>query len=92
MRAPVDEIEAELERRFPEREKVRAERLRSRDYEGYLLFFGGHKRFPELLKIEHLLPDKDYWKCLNLVWDNIEVSAPHQGEWLRLFKSRRPNR
>jgi hypothetical protein len=99
MRAPVDEIQADLERRFPELvvgrekfEKLRAETLQAGDYQGYLLMFDGHKRFPPLLEIEYLLPDKDYWKCLNLVWANIEVSAPDQCEWLRLFKSKRPHR
>ena len=96
MRAPVDEIQADLECRFPELvaarkkcKKLRAEKLQAGDYQGYLLMFDGHKRFPPLLKIEYLLPDKDYWKCLNLVWDNIEVSAPDQCEWLRLFNSKR---
>ncbi len=95
MRTPIELIEAEVKLRFPELvaqgEKDRAERLRRRDYQGYLFLFGGHNRFPELLKIEHLLPNKDYWKCLNLVWVNIEVSAPHR-EWLRLFTSPRPQR
>ena len=96
MPTPIELIEAEIKRRFPElvpqHEKHRAERLRAKDYEGYLYLFDGHKRFPALLKIEHLLPDKEYWKCLNLVWDNIEVSAPDQREWLRLFTSPRPQR
>jgi hypothetical protein len=89
-------MEAEKKRRYPELisqfEKMRAERLRARDYEGYLFMFDGHERFPALLKIERELPNEDYWKCLALVWDNIEVSAPNQPEWLRLFTSPRPRR
>jgi hypothetical protein len=93
MPTSIELIEAELNRCFPKRaahvERDRAERLRARDYQGYLLLHGGHERFPALLKIEHLLPDKIYWKCLNLVWGNIEVSTPDQDEWLRLFTSQR---
>jgi hypothetical protein len=89
-------MEADLDRRYPwivaAREKHRAERLQEGDYGGYLFMFGGHKRFPALLEIEHLLPDKDYWKCLNLVWANIEISTPDRREWLRLFTSQRPHR
>jgi hypothetical protein len=96
MPTPIEQVEAYIKRRFPElatrREKHRAERLRERNYQAYLLLFGGHERFPELLKIEHLLSDKDYWKCVALVWDNIEVSSPDQEEWLRLFTSPRPHR
>ena len=70
----------------------RADRLRRRDYEGYLWTFGGHERLVPLLEIEHLLPDKDYWKCVDLTWYNIEASIPEQAQWLRLFTSTRPQR
>ena len=92
----IELIEAEFDREYPEllaeRERDRAEKLRARDYEGYLLKCGGCQRLPALLKIELLVPDKEYWRCLNLAWSNIEISAPDQREWLRLFTSQRSHR
>jgi len=75
MRTPIERIEAKIKHRFPElaaaHEKQCAERLRARDYEGYLLLFGGHKRLLALLKIEHLLPDKDYRPQPNYLVDLV---------------------
>ena len=80
MPTPIELIDAEIERSHPELvagrmefEKLRAERLRA----GYLLMFGGHVAFPALLKIEHLLSDKDYWKCVADVWYRIDTSFYH---------------
>ena len=73
-------------------EKRRVERLRAGDYEGYLLMFDWHVAFPALLKIEHLLSDKDYWTCVADVWYRIDTSFSERGEWLRLFMSQRPHR
>jgi len=67
------------------------ERLRAKDYKGFLLLFQPNKRLSAFLKIEHQLPDKDYWKCLNFLWDN-GGSEQDQREWLRLLTSVRPHR
>ena len=99
MPTPIELFDAEIElsdqelvARRMEFEKLRAERLRAGDYEGYLLMFDGHKAFPALLEIEDLLPDKDYWKCVADVWYRTDFSFPERGEWLRLFVSQRPHR
>ncbi|HEU5312713.1 MAG TPA: hypothetical protein VFU08_02730 [Candidatus Udaeobacter sp.] len=80
MPTPAELAEATLKALCPEliaqQAKRRAEKLRARDYEGYLFLHDGHKRLPAFLEIERVLPDKDFWKCLALTWDNIEVSAP----------------
>jgi hypothetical protein len=79
----------ELERRHAAR---RAKRLEAKDFHGYLKLFDGHERFRPFLKIHRQLSDADYWQCLALVWDNIEVSYPDRFCWLMLFQSNRPGR
>jgi hypothetical protein len=93
MPTPIEAIEAELPAEIlAGRAEHRAELLRAMDFKAYLWSFGGHERFKPFLEIEHLLSDKQYWKCVALVWSNIEVSSPNQREWLRLFESKRPHR
>jgi hypothetical protein len=71
---------------------LRGERLQKMDFEGYLRTFDGHERFAPFLEIYETMPDADYWKCLALVWDNIEVSFPDLHKWIALFESNRPQR
>jgi len=71
---------------------MREQLLKARDFEGYLRRFDGHKRFAPFLEMHEQMPDADYWKCLALVWDNIEVSFPDRKAWLALFESSRPHR
>jgi hypothetical protein len=73
-------------------EKMRAEKLRARDYKGYLNLFGRENPLPAFLKIEHLISDEQYWTYLNDIWCLLEISAPDLAEWLRLFTSPRPHR
>jgi hypothetical protein len=73
-------------------DRLRREKLEAKDYKEYLLLFEGSECFRSLLSIEHLLPDRDYWRCLKLVWDKTSWTTRDQGEWLRLLKSTRPHR
>jgi hypothetical protein len=70
----------------------RREKLEAKDYKAYLLSFVGDECFRALLAIEHLVSDRHYWQCLNLVWDNTKWSKRDEREWLRLLTSARPHR
>jgi hypothetical protein len=61
-------------------------------FEDYLLAFDGHKRFAAFREIHERMPDADYWKCVALAWENIEVSLPDAKTWLAFFESKRPLR
>ena len=72
--------------------KHRVDFLRKENFWEYLFTFDGHHRLEPFVTIAHLLDDASYWKCLALVWDNIEVSFPDMTIWLSLFNSDRSQR
>lgn len=72
--------------------KLRLERLRKKDFSGFIQTFSSHDRFKPFLKIIPRLSPAEYWKLLGEVWIDIEVIQPDQQTWLRLFQSKRPSR
>src|SRR4030095_14814266 len=73
-------------------QELRAAKLKDNDFEGYLSTFDGHKRFAGFRAAAHRMRDPDYWRCLNLTWDNIEISYLDLDAWVALFESKRGQR
>jgi len=71
---------------------LRLDRLRQKDFSGFIQTFSSHDRFKPFLKIIPKLSPAQYWKLLGEVWTEIEVFQPDKQTWLRLFQSKRPNR
>ena len=73
-------------------DELREQRLRNKDYWGYLLTYDSHKRFHQFVKIVPRLSPGQYWQLLREVWMMVEVVQPDKRKWLSLLESKRPDR
>jgi hypothetical protein len=71
---------------------IALERLRKRDFFGYLILFSSVVRLWGFLAIEPLLRDDEYWGLLRQVWITTQMIHQNKRIWTRLLTSNRPNR
>lgn len=87
------EIEEALEVCDPALKNLGRERLKSRDFLGYLNLFSSENRLDAFQRlIWENMTGIEYWQSVRSVWDSAEFIMSNSFEWHRILTSRKANR
>lgn len=87
------EIEAALEHCNPNLKTLGRERLKSRDFLGFLFLFSSEQRLDAFRRLVwSRMTGVEYWQCVREVWESAEFIAPHFLDWQRILTSRKANK